>query len=312
MSPQTIVIDCDPGIDDAIALLLALGSPEFNLQGITTVAGNVPVSLTTRNALRVLDLAQCPSVPVYAGCPVPLVRSPIFASDIHGADGLGGINLPDPQGLAQPESGVWALTHWLRHSPTPITIATLGPLTNLAVTLIQDPSLAKNIGQLVIMGGAIGQGNITTSAEFNFYADPQGAQVVFDRVAEFSIPTTVIGLDVTHQVLATPPYQQQIRALNNPASRAVLQMLQTYSQTPEANDRGFDGAPLHDPCVIAYLLQPDLFQTQSAHLTIETQSSLTLGRSAIDWNAPHSTLHIATGVNSSVFFEHLIEALSRF
>ena len=312
MSPQTIVIDCDPGIDDAIALLLTLASPELHLQGITTVAGNVPVTHTTRNALRVLDLAQCPPVPVYAGCPVPLVRSPVFAPDIHGEDGLGGIHLPDPQGLAQPESGVWALMNWLRDSPHPLTIATLGPLTNLAVTLIQDPSLAQNIGQLVIMGGAIGQGNVTSSAEFNFYADPHGAQVVFDRVAEFSIPTTVIGLEVTHQVLATLPYQQQIQDLNNPASRAVLQMLLTYSQAPEANDRGFAGAPLHDPCVIAYLLQPDLFETRSAHLTIETQSSLTLGRSAIDWNVSNSSLKIATGVNSQGFFERLIEALSRF
>lgn len=306
---MTLWIDCDPGIDDAIALLLALAAPELDLQGISTVAGNVPVTLTAANGLRILELAGYADVPLYAGCPVPLCRSPIFAADIHGEDGLGGVDLPPPQTQVNPLFGVTALIHALRQSPTPMTIATLGPLTNLAMALIQDPSLSQRIEKLVIMGGALGQGNITTAAEFNFYADPHAAQVVFDRVEAYAIPTTLIGLDLTHQVIATPAYQQRIAALNSPVSRAVVQMLATYAQTPEALERKFAGPPLHDPCVIAYLLQPQLFQTRSAQITIETQSPLTLGRSIIEWTIGPSPLQVATEIKVEGFFDLLITAL---
>jgi purine nucleosidase len=309
---MTLWIDCDPGIDDAIALLLALASPDLDLRGISTVAGNVPVTLTSANGLRILELAHCTGVPLYAGCPVPLCRSPIFAADIHGEDGLGGVDLPPPQIQINPLFGVTALSEALRQSPTPITIATLGPLTNLAITLIQDPALAEHIEQLVIMGGALGQGNITSAAEFNFYADPHAAQIVFDRIAAYTVPTTVIGLDLTHQVIATPAYQQRIADLNTPVSRAVVQMLATYGQTPEALERKFAGPPLHDPCVIAYLLQPQLFQTRSAHLAIETQSPLTLGRSVIQWTIGDSPIQVATHINVEGFFDLLITALQTF
>lgn len=305
-------IDCDPGIDDAIALLLALASPELALQGITTVAGNVPVTLTSRNGLRILELAGCTTVPLYAGCPVPICRSPIFAADIHGEDGLGGVDLPAPQTAVHATFGVTALMEALRNSPTPLTIATLGPLTNLALALIQDPTLSQRIQHLVIMGGSLGQGNITSSAEFNFYADPHAAQIVFDRVYTSPIPTTVIGLEVTHQVIATPSHQRPIADLHTPISRAVLQMLATYAQTPEAHERKFAGPPLHDPCVIAYLLQPDLFQTRTAHIAIETHSPLSLGRSAIQWTTEPSPLQVATHINSEGFFDLLTHALQRF
>lgn len=303
-------IDCDPGIDDAIALLLAVASPRLALQGITTVAGNVPVTLTSRNGLRILELANCPTIPLYAGCSVPIFRSPIFAEDIHGQDGLGGVTLPPPQIQAQSTFGVTALMTALRHIPTPLTIATLGPLTNLAIALIQEPPLAKQIQQLVIMGGSLGQGNVTPSAEFNFYADPHAAQIVFDRVQTYHIPTTVIGLDVTHKVIASPPYQERIKALQTPVSRAVLAMLSSYAQSPEALERQFAGPPLHDPCVIAYLLQPELFTTRPATLAIETQSALTLGRSVISW-ITDSPIQVATQVNADGFFDLLIAALGQ-
>lgn len=309
--PLPLWIDCDPGIDDAIALLMSLASPSLALQGITTVAGNVSVTLTSRNGLRILELAGCSTVPLYEGCPVPLCRSPIFAADIHGEDGLGGVDLPAPHTTAHPTFGVIALMEALRTSPIPLTIATLGPLTNLAVSLIQDPTLSQRIQNLVIMGGSFGQGNITTSAEFNFYADPHAAQVVFDRVQAYNIPTTVIGLDVTHQVIANPARQRHIADLQNPVSRAILQMLATYAQTPEARHRKFEGPPLHDPCVIAYLLQPNLFETRTAHIAIETHSSLTLGRSAIQWTTAPSPVQMATHVNAEGFFELLLDTLQR-
>ncbi len=272
-----LIIDCDPGIDDAVALLLAIASPELEILGITTVAGNVPVSITHRNARQICELAGRSDLAVYAGCPRPLVRSPIFAADVHGDNGLGGVILPEPMMALQASHGVSFLIKTLRSASKPITVAALGPLTNLAVALVQAPEIAEQIERLVMMGGASGAGNITPSAEFNMFADPHAAQVVFGS----GIPMVLLPLDVTHQAIATPQRLQGLLDRYSPARRVVLEMLGRYSLAEQAR-MGWEGPPLHDPGVIAYLLQPQLFEVARGTIAIETGSPLTLGRTVIE------------------------------
>ncbi|WP_040695435.1 nucleoside hydrolase [Nodosilinea nodulosa] len=274
MPPRPLIIDCDPGVDDAIALLLALASPaDFDLLGITTVAGNVPLPLTQTNARRICHLAQRTDVPVYAGCPRPMLRSLTTAEDIHGPSGLQGADLPEPTMPLQTQHAVACLIEQLTTAATPITLATLGPLTNLAVALIQCPEIARGIGQVVIMGGSLGAGNITPAAEFNIYVDPHAARVV----VEAGLPLTMIGLNVTHQVVTTPDRLTALENLGNPVGRAAAGMLRHYGQI-DCDHHGLAAPPLHDPCVIAYLLRPDLFCGRSMRLDVETEGSLCLGR----------------------------------
>ncbi|MBD2232249.1 nucleoside hydrolase [Phormidium tenue] len=274
MLPRPLIIDCDPGVDDAIALLLAFASPaEFDLLGITTVAGNVPLALTQANARRICHLAQRTDVPVYAGCPRPLLRSLTTAEDIHGATGLQGTDLPEPTLPLQSQHAVAFLIEQLTTTSVPITLATLGPLTNLAVALIQCPAIAQGIGQVVMMGGSLGAGNITPAAEFNIYVDPHAAKVVVDA----GLPLTMIGLDVTHQVVTTPDRLAALEALGTPVGKAAAGMLCYYGQL-DVERHGLTAPPLHDPCVIAYLLRPDLFAGRPMYLAIETEGTLCLGR----------------------------------
>lgn len=274
MPPRPLIIDCDPGVDDAIALLLALASPaEFDLLGITTVAGNVPLVLTAANAQRICQLAQRPDVPVYAGCPRPLLRSLTTAEDIHGATGLQGTDLPEPTRPLQSQHAVAFLIEQLTTTSMPITLATLGPLTNLAMALVQCPDIAQGIDQVVMMGGALGAGNITAAAEFNIYVDPHAAKVVVDA----GLPLTMIGLDVTHQVVTTPDRLAALEALGTPVGKAAAGMLRYYGQL-DVERHGLAAPPLHDPCVIAYLLRPDLFTGRPMRLAIETEGTLCLGR----------------------------------
>ncbi|TVQ08715.1 MAG: nucleoside hydrolase [Leptolyngbya sp. DLM2.Bin27] len=274
MPPRPLIIDCDPGVDDAIALLLALASPaEFDLLGITTVAGNVPLALTTANARRICHLAQRPDVPVYAGCPRPMLRSLITATEIHGATGLQGANLPEPTQPMPAQHAVAFLIEQFTTASAPITLATLGPPTNLAVALIQCPEIAQGIDQVVMMGGALGAGNITPAAEFNLYVDPHAARVV----VEAGLPLTMLGLDVTHQVVTTPERLSALDQLGTPVGQAAAAMLRHYGQI-DIERHGLAAPPLHDPCVIAYLLRPDLFAGRPMHLAVETEGRLCLGR----------------------------------
>lgn len=278
MTGRSLIIDCDPGVDDAIALLLALASPaEFNLLGITTVAGNVPLALTQYNARRICQLAQRFDVPVFAGCPRPMVNSPVTAEHIHGQTGLDGAMLPEPTLPLEPPHAVSFLINQLHSATAPVTLATLGPLTNLAVALIQYPDMAAVIEQVVVMGGALGLGNVTPAAEFNIYADPHAARVVM----ESGLPITLLGLDVTHQVLTTPARLSAFERLGTPVGQAVADLLRYYGQA-EVERYGLPGAPLHDPCVIAYLLAPHLFTGRLMRVAIETESALCMGRTVID------------------------------
>lgn len=277
MPPTPLIIDCDPGVDDAIALLLALASPELNVLGITTVAGNVPLSFTQTNARKICELAGRSDMRVYAGCPRPMMRSLTTAEIIHGKTGLDGTTLPDPTMPLQPQHGVDFLIETLLNSTEKITLATLGPLTNLAIALIKDPRIRANIDQVVLMGGAITHGNITPSAEFNIYVDPHAAHVVFTS----GIPLTMISLDITHQVLTTPERLTAIRNLNTPVSKVAADLL-TFYGAHEAELCGLPGRPLHDPCVIAYLIKPELFTGRDLYVAIETQSDVTLGQTVVD------------------------------
>ncbi len=302
-----LIIDCDPGVDDAIALFLAFAN-DLPLLGITTVAGNVPLDLTFGNARKICALAKS-NVPVFAGCPRPLMRPLATAEEVHGATGLQGATLPEPTAVKPTQHAVDFLITTLLNASEPITIAALGPLTNLAIALIQSPQIADHIDQLVIMGGSLSQGNITPSAEFNIYVDPHAAHIVLSA----GIPTTLITLDSTHQVLTTPQRLAAIRALNNPISTAAAGMLSFYGQSDLAR-YGLPGAPLHDPCVIAYLLQPQLFTTKTVNVAVETTGEHSLGRTVVDWygDSKESTIKVVETVDAEGLYDLLITSLSRF
>ncbi len=306
-----IIIDCDPGVDDAIAILLALGL-DLPILGITTVAGNVPLSLTTANARKICALAGRPDLPIFAGCPRPLLKPLVTAEDIHGATGLQGANLPDPSQIAASgptQHGVDFLIEQLLSASEPLRIAALGPLTNLAVALIKCPQIAEKTAQLVIMGGSMSQGNITPSAEFNMYVDPHAAQVVLSA----HIPTVLITLDITHQVLTTPERLADIRAIDNSVSTAAAGMLKFYGES-DLERYGLPGGPLHDPCVLAYMHRPDLFTTRTVSVEVETTGDRTTGRTVVDWygGPSDSTVQVVETVDVEGFYALLIEALKRF
>jgi len=310
MAVRPLIIDCDPGVDDAIALLLALASPDaFNLLGITTVAGNVPLPLTQYNARRVCQLAQRQDVPVFAGCPRAILQTPITAEHVHGITGLDGAVLPEPTLPLQSQHGVAFLINQLLTAEAPVTLAMLGPLTNLAMALIQSPEITQGIDRVVVMGGARGQGNVTPSAEFNIYADPHGARVVF----EAGLPLTLLSLDLTHQVVTTPDRLTALENLGTPVGQVAADLLRHYGQL-DAERYGLEAAPLHDPCVIAYLLQPDLFTGRPMHVAVETDSTLCLGRTVIHEataaQCPANAVVLETA-NAAGFYQLLTERLAK-
>ena len=280
MTPLPIIIDTDPGQDDAVALLLALASPELHVLGITTVAGNVPLALTERNARQVCELARRTDVPVFAGASRPMVRELVTAEHVHGRTGLDGIELPEPTMPLQAEHAVDFIIRTVRAAPSgTISLCTLGPLTNVALALQRAPDIAPRIRQIVMMGGGyFEQGNITPTAEFNIYVDPHAADLVFRS----GIPVVILPLDVTHQVLATRERLAALSALNSSVARTVVAWLEFFERF-DVQKYGSEGGPLHDPTVIAWLLKPELFSGRACHVAIETRSDLTLGAMVVDW-----------------------------
>jgi purine nucleosidase len=273
--PRPIIIDTDPGIDDAVAILLALASPELRVLGLVAVAGNLPLAATARNALGIIELAGRPEIAVHAGCPRPISRTSIAAEYAHGAGGLGDLVLPPPALALRSEHGVFFLIDTLRRAePHSVTICALGPLTNIAMALVAAPDIASGIAELVVMGGAShGEGNMTPAAEFNIYADPHAAALVFDS----GLSITMVPLDVTRGVRSTPEHIAPIRALGTRCGAAVAELIgprRALGRPPMA---------MHDPCVVAYLLAPELFQGREVNVAIETQSPLTIGMTVVDW-----------------------------
>ncbi|WP_299924807.1 nucleoside hydrolase [uncultured Pelagimonas sp.] len=309
---KNIIIDTDPGQDDAVAILLALGSPqELSILGITTVAGNVPLELTTRNARMVCELAGRPDVAIYAGCDRPLAHSLVTAEHVHGKTGLDGPTLPEPTMPVQDKHAVDYIIETLRAEPPgTVTLCPLGPLTNIATALQRAPDIADRIEEIVLMGGAYFEvGNITPAAEFNIYVDPEAAEIVFKCGA----PITVMPLDVTHKALVTKPRNDAFRALDTPVGIATAQMTDFFERF-DKEKYGSAGAPLHDPCVTAYLINPDLFSGRHINVEIETQSKLTRGMTVADWwnvtdRAPNATF--MGDVDSDGFFALITERLAR-
>ena len=312
MTQRKIIIDTDPGQDDAVAILVALASPEdIDVLGITCVAGNVPLDLTTRNARIVCELAGKPEVRVFAGCDRPLGRDLVTAEHVHGKTGLDGPDLPEPTVAMADGHAVDFIIDSLRdHAPGTVTLCPLGPLTNIATALQKAPDIARRIAKIVLMGGGYFEGgNITPAAEFNIYVDPEAADIVFKCGA----PIVVMPLDVTHKALVTKDRNDAFRDIGSPVGIAVAQMTEFFERF-DKEKYGSDGAPLHDPCVIAYLIQPDLFQGRHINVEIETHSELTMGMTVADWwgvtdRAPNATF--MNGIDADGFFDLLTARLAR-
>lgn len=309
--PKQIIIDTDPGQDDAVAILLALASPaELNVLGIVAVAGNVGLHHNANNALKIVELAG-KTVPVYAGCSRPMRRQLVTAEHVHGETGLNGPDLPEPKLPLQQQHGVDYIIDTLMAAPAKtITLCTLGPLTNIAMALVKQPAIAERIAEIVMMGGAYFEvGNITPAAEFNIYVDPDAADIVLRS----GVPITMLPLDVTHQVQSTPDRLKAILGLGNKTGKAVYEML-TFSEGFDLKKYGWTGAPLHDPTVIAYLLQPELFDGRQCNVVIETASELTVGMTVTDyWHVTDrpKNVNYQRSANAEGFYALLTERLAR-
>ncbi|WP_419930341.1 nucleoside hydrolase [Candidatus Poriferisocius sp.] len=310
-SPRPIIIDTDPGQDDAIAILAALASDELEVLGITAVAGNVPLELTARNALILVELAGRTDVPVFAGCDRPLRRDLVTAEHVHGKTGIDGADLPDPTIALQPQSAMdWMIETLLAAGEREITICPVGPMTNVATVLETAPEAARNIREIACMGGGFFDGgNTTPTAEFNVFVDPEAAQIVLHCGA----PVTMLPLDVTHKALMTDAWINQVRDLGTRTGAAAAGMLNFYERF-DVDKYGTFGGPLHDPNVIAYLLRPDLYSGRHCNVEVETESPLTTGMTVVDWwdvtDRPANCQYI-TEVDSDGFYELLLDLLAR-
>jgi len=312
LGAQKIIIDTDPGQDDAVAILLALASPdEIEVLGITAVAGNVPLSLTEKNARIVCELAGRPDIPVYAGCDRPLKRKLVTAEHVHGKTGLDGPELPEPKIKLQEKHGVDFIIDTILQEPeNSISLCPLGPLTNIASAILKQPKIVSRIKKIVLMGGAYFEvGNITPAAEFNIFVDPDAAKIVF----EAGIEMVVMPLDVTHKALVTEKRNEAFRQLKSPVGIAVAEMTDFFERF-DKEKYGSSGAPLHDPCVTAYLIDPKIFSGKNINVEIETKSELTLGMTVADWwgvtDRKANTFFVGD-LDPDKFFSLLTERLGR-
>lgn len=303
---ETIVIDTDPGQDDAVALLLAFASADaLDLRAITTVAGNVPVAQTTANALRIRDLARA-DAPVHRGAEAPLLFPLETAEFVCGPDGLAGADLPPPTGEAAPGHAVDAIVALCRAAPADgVTLCPLGPLTNIALAFRLAPDILPKVKRIVLMGGALALGNMTPAAEFNVYVDPHAAAIVFGA----GRPIVMMGLGVTHQAIASPEQVAAIGALGTATGKAIHGML----TRPRPGGLGTSGHPMHDPCVIAWLLWPELFAGRDCFVTVETSDGPLRGRTTIDWNGRlkrPANAHVVSDVQAHELFARMIARLA--
>lgn len=308
-----IVVDCDPGIDDTIALLTAFVSPELDILGITPVCGNQPLERTLRNTLQICEFGGRADIPVFAGCFRPILREPIHGQ-FHGKNGLGNTSLPAPVKTAEPLSAVEFLVATLSRAAERterITICCLGPMTNLAVALRMKPQIAKGIERVVMMGGAYREpGNRTMTAEFNVLADPHAASIVFSS----DIPIVALALDATHQVILKLEHVAQFARVSGRISETLAELMAFWDRN-DVSRYGSRGGPLHDPLVIAYLLAPHLFETQPARIFVEHESELCMGQTIADWygkSGLEPNAEIVTKVDSSGVIALLLERLSRY
>ena len=305
--PTPIILDVDPGHDDAVAIMLACGAPGLELLAVTTVAGNAPLEKTTNNALRVLSLIGRPEVPVGAGASAPLVRPLRTAVDIHGESGLEGPEIPDPSSEPDKRGAVELMVDAVRGSSEPVTLVPVGPLTNVALFLREHPELKERVARISLMGGSIGLGNTTPAAEFNVYVDPEAAREVF----ECGLPVTMIGLDVTHRAGAGPAQRERLRSLGQHGG-VVAELLEFFAATYE-RVYGFDAPPLHDPVAVAAVLEPALLETRSMRVDVECESELTRGETVCDFygvtgRPPNAEVGVA--LDREGFFDLLYRSLA--
>jgi inosine-uridine nucleoside N-ribohydrolase len=304
-----IVIDCDPGHDDAVALLLALASPELELLGVTTVAGNQTLEKTTANAIRVVEFVGRGDLAVAAGAARPLVRPPFVADYVHGETGLDGPALPPPQAAPVAQTAVEFLAERLLAASDPVTLVPTGPLTNVALLLATHPEAAARLERIVLMGGAIAEGNVTPAAEFNIWADPEAAARVFTS----GLDVTMIGLDVTHKALMRPEHAERLRE----AGRTGTMVAELFDFFSEFHRRvyGFDGAPIHDAVAVAHVARPGVVETVDCHVAVDCESRLCRGRTVVDlWRRTgnDSNAHVAVGIDADAFVDLVVERIASF
>ncbi len=309
MSPRPVILDVDPGHDDAVALMLACGHPGLDLLAVTTVAGNVTIEKTTRKVLRILSLVGCDHVPVGAGASGPLKRPLHTAEDIHGKSGLDGPEeIPDAAFGPDERDAVALISDTLKASPEPVTLVPVGPLTNIALLLREHPDLKDRVARISLMGGSIGLGNTTPAAEFNIYVDPEAAREVF----ESGLPITMSGLDVTHQAGASPDEREQLRATGK-VGGVVAGFLDFFAATYE-RVFGFDAPPLHDPVAVAAVLEPGLLKTRPMRVDVECESDLTRGETVCDFygvTGKKPNAEVGVELDRDNFFALLYGALAR-
>jgi inosine-uridine nucleoside N-ribohydrolase len=307
MTPTPIILDCDPGHDDAIALLLALASPEIELVGVTTVSGNQTLDKTTANALRVLELAGRTDIPVHAGADRPFVRERDVAAHVHGESGLDGPDLPPPSTHAQDQHAVDYLAEQIRGRNGKITLVATGPMTNIGLLFAMYPDARPE--RIVLMGGSVGEGNRTPAAEFNIWADPEAAQRLFVE----ALDTTMIGLDVTHRALITDAHTEQMRGAGK-VGTMVAELMDFYARFHKARYPDLAGSPMHDPVCIAHLIDPTLVEVRDAFIEVDCSSGPSRGRTNVDWRdrehfgAPNAK--VGLDIDGDAFARMVVERIS--
>lgn len=304
-SPIPVILDCDPGHDDAIALLLALASPEIDLLGVTTTYGNQTLEKTTANALRVLELVGRTDIPVAAGADAPLERDLVVAAHVHGESGLDGPELPEARATPVSIDAVTFIAELVSSADRPVTLVPTGPLTNVARYL--DEHGTEGVERIVLMGGAIAEGNFTPAAEFNIWCDPEAAARVFSS----GLDVTMIGLDVTHKAILGPPVEERLRAVGRVGS--FVAELNVFFSRYHEKTYGWDGAPIHDAVAVAHVIRPGLVETQHRNVEIELESDLCRGRTVVDlWNRTGRlpNAHVGVDLNAGAFFDVLVERIA--
>lgn len=308
--PRKIILDCDPGHDDVIALLLAHGNPDIELLAVTTVVGNQTLDKVTHNALAVARVAGITGVPFAAGCPRPLVRDVEVAEDIHGESGLDGPELPEPTQQADSRHAVDLIIETvMSHEPGTVTLVPTGGLTNIAMAVRKEPRIAERVKEVVLMGGGYHTGNWSAVAEFNIIIDPEAAHIVFNE----SWPVLMVGLDLTHQALATPAVVERIDKIGTGPSTFVVELMDFFGKMYKQS-QGFDSPPVHDPCAVAYVIDPSVMTTKKVPVDIELGGNLTLGMTVADFRAPapaDCTTSVAVELDHQKFWDLIVDALER-
>ena len=307
---RKILLDCDPGHDDAVAMMLAWGNPSIELLGVTTVGGNQTLDKVTRNALSVATVVGMHDVPIAAGCRLPLVRPVEIAPDVHGDSGLDGVELPEPAVELDPRHGVDLIIETIMsNEPGTVTLVPTGPLTNIAMAARKEPRIVERVQEVVLMGGGYHVGNWSAVAEFNIKVDPEAAHIVFNE----KWPIVMVGLDLTHQALATDEVAERIAAVPGSVSQFTLGLF-TFFRKAYQDAQGFDFPPVHDPCTLAYLIDPTIVETVKVPVDVELNGSLTTGMTVADFRAPAPEdchTKVATRLDAPQFWGLVVDAIDR-